>query len=85
MKSHGKSALAALLVLVTLSPVNGAAGQGRNQQRPARDQQRQDRDQQRQGRGQQNGSESRIRRGFAIAPVPLDMNGKNRALVGLGS
>jgi hypothetical protein len=29
--------------------------------------------------------ESRIQRGFAIAPVPLDLRGKNRALVGLGS
>ena len=29
--------------------------------------------------------ESRIRRGFAIAPVPLNLHGKNRALVGLGS
>jgi hypothetical protein len=29
--------------------------------------------------------ESRIRRGFEITPVPLDLRGKNRALVGLGS
>ncbi len=29
--------------------------------------------------------ESRIQRGFAIAPVPLTLQGKNRALVGLGS
>lgn len=29
--------------------------------------------------------ESRIRRGFDIAPVPLKLEGKNRALVGLGS
>jgi hypothetical protein len=28
---------------------------------------------------------NRIRQGFAIAPVPLDLKGKNRALVGLGS
>jgi len=28
---------------------------------------------------------SRIERGFAIAPVPLNLEGKNRALVGLGS
>lgn len=28
---------------------------------------------------------SKIQRGFAISPVPLDLNGKNRALVGLGS
>ena len=31
------------------------------------------------------GQESQIRRGFEIAPVPLNLNGKNRALVGLGS
>ena len=29
--------------------------------------------------------ESKIQRGFAIAPVRLDLTGKNRALVGLGS
>src|SRR5215469_14321857 len=29
--------------------------------------------------------ESRIEIGFAIAPVPLNLEGKNRALVGLGS
>lgn len=29
--------------------------------------------------------ESRIKRGFEIAPVPLNLRGKNRALVGLGS
>ena len=29
--------------------------------------------------------DSRIRRGFEIAPVPLNLEGKNRALVGLGS
>jgi hypothetical protein len=29
--------------------------------------------------------ESKIRRGFEIAPVPLDLEGKNRSLVGLGS
>ena len=32
-----------------------------------------------------NGDESRIQRGFAIAPVTLNLTGKNRALVGLGS
>ncbi len=31
------------------------------------------------------GSESRIRQGLAIAPVPLNLRGKNKALVGLGS
>jgi hypothetical protein len=30
-------------------------------------------------------SESRIRQGYSIAPVPLDLQGKNRALIGLGS
>jgi hypothetical protein len=29
--------------------------------------------------------ESQIKRGFEIAPVPLKLAGKNRALVGLGS
>jgi len=38
------------------------------------------------GRAQgQGGEESQIRQGFAITPVPLDLRGKNRALVGLGS
>jgi len=32
-----------------------------------------------------DGDESKIQQGFAIAPVPLDLRGKNRALVGLGS
>jgi len=32
-----------------------------------------------------NDSESQIQRGFQISPVPLDLKGKNRALVGLGS
>ena len=34
---------------------------------------------------EEGGEESQIRRGFAIAPVPLNLRGKNRALVGLGS
>jgi hypothetical protein len=36
---------------------------------------------------QNNGDDrnSRIERGFAMAPVPLNLEGKNRALVGLGS
>jgi cytochrome c553 len=33
----------------------------------------------------QNDHESRIRRGLEITPVPLKLEGKNRALVGLGS
>jgi hypothetical protein len=32
-----------------------------------------------------NNDESKIQQGFAIAPVPLNLAGKNRALVGLGS
>lgn len=32
-----------------------------------------------------NDDESLIQRGFEIAPVPLNLKGKNRALVGLGS
>jgi len=31
------------------------------------------------------GGQSRVQRGFALAPVPLDLRGKNRDLVGLGS
>ena len=34
---------------------------------------------------QDSASGSRVRIGFEIAPVPLDLRGKNRALVGLGS
>ena len=33
----------------------------------------------------ENNNESRIQQGFRIAPVPLNLAGKNRALVGLGS
>lgn len=32
-----------------------------------------------------SGEEARVQRGFEIAPVPLDLVGKNRSLVGLGS
>ncbi len=32
-----------------------------------------------------DGEESKIQQGFAIAPVDLNLSGKNRALVGLGS
>ncbi len=42
-----------------------------------------DRDDGDEGRGR--GDLSRIRRGFAIAPVPLNLEGKDCALVGLGS
>jgi hypothetical protein len=37
------------------------------------------------GKGDDDSSESQIKRGFEIAPVPLNLAGKNRALVGLGS
>ena len=33
----------------------------------------------------QDESDSRVQQGLAISPVPLDLHGKNRALVGLGS
>jgi hypothetical protein len=35
--------------------------------------------------GDSAGDESKIQQGFAIAPVPLNLAGKNRALVGMGS
>jgi hypothetical protein len=35
--------------------------------------------------GQGDGGESEVQRGFQIAPVPLNLAGKNRSLVGLGS
>ncbi len=38
-----------------------------------------------QGGDNEGHSDSRIKRGFEIAPVPLNLEGKNRALVGLGS
>src|SRR6476646_9095922 len=34
---------------------------------------------------QGNGGESEVQRGFQIAPVPLNLAGRNRGLVGLGS
>ena len=37
------------------------------------------------GDGDDDSSDSRIQRGFDIAPVHLNLDGKNRALVGLGS
>ncbi|WP_242342115.1 cytochrome C [Anaeromyxobacter terrae] len=37
------------------------------------------------GAGNGDGGDSRIQRGFAIAPVELNLEGKNRGLVGLGS
>ena len=38
-----------------------------------------------QGTHDDDGDGSRVQQGFAIAPVPLNLRGKNRALVGLGS
>jgi hypothetical protein len=41
-----------------------------------------------QGRGDEGrgrGDESRVQEGFRISPVPLDVHGRNHALVGLGS
>jgi hypothetical protein len=35
--------------------------------------------------GPPSGDESQIQQGLAISPVPLDLRGKNRALVGMGS
>jgi hypothetical protein len=35
--------------------------------------------------GSDDDNESKIQRGFAIAPVHLNLNGKNRELVGMGS
>ena len=37
------------------------------------------------GKASGDESESKIQRGFAVAPVKLNLTGKNRALVGLGS
>ena len=37
------------------------------------------------GNDQGNDNQSRIQRGYEINPVPLNLKGKNRALVGLGS
>lgn len=37
------------------------------------------------GEDDRDNNESKIQRGFDIAPVPLNLQGKNRALVGLGS
>jgi len=40
------------------------------------------------GNGEERGNDesgSRVKRGFEIAPVPLNLHGKNRSLVGLGS
>ena len=36
-------------------------------------------------RGEEQDTEGRVRRGFALSPVPLNLEGRDRALVGLGS
>ncbi len=38
-----------------------------------------------QAQGDENDGESKVERGLAIAPVPLNLKGRNRELVGLGS
>ena len=65
------AALLAAMLGITLLPVSSAPGRAQGQQGQ---------------QGQQdNDSASQIQQGFAIAPVPLDLRGKNRALVGKGS
>ena len=64
----------AAMVVFTLLPVSGGPGQAKGHQGQQGHQGRQDDD-----------SESKVQQGFAIAPVPLDLRGKNRALVGKGS
>ena len=66
--------LAAVLVF-TLSPVSGAPGQARD---------REDHSERRE-RIQLKAERDRVEQGLAIAPVPLNLHGKNRALVGIGS
>ena len=68
--------LAAILVFA-LSPVSGAPGQGKGHQD---DSESRDRD-----RTGPRAERERVRQGFAIAPVPLNLRGKNRTLVGIGS
>ncbi len=72
--------LAALTLAATLPrsiPVQVAHGKDTNQGEEANEVEKE--------KGEKKGDEGRIKRGFAIAPVPLDLKGKNRALVGLGS
>jgi len=64
----------AVMVVFTLLPVSGGPGQAKGHQGQQGHQGRQDDD-----------SESKVQQGFSIAPVPLDLRGKNRALVGKGS
>lgn len=64
------AALAALVLMGSLGSISGAH---------AEDGDRNDE------HGEGGADAARIRRGFEIAPVPLNLQGKNRALVGLGS
>ncbi len=61
--------LASLLAVVLLLPLVHARGDGADEGR----------------RDEDRSSESRVRRGFDISPVPLNLEGKDRELVGLGS
>ena len=72
MKRPGLVFLAAALVLLYIGTMLVRSPQVRAQN---------DNNQGNQG----NDDESKIKQGFAIAPVPLNLEGKNRALVGLGS
>ena len=65
-------AAAAYLFLIGDRPTLAANQQGDQQQGASGDQ-------------QQNSTDARVQIGLDAAPVPLNMNGKNRALVGLGS
>ncbi len=70
---------AALLVSIAAGPrllADGANGDDRKQDR------KEDRDDR--GQGHDN-DDPRIKRGFDISPVPLNLRGRNRELVGLGS
>lgn len=68
--------LALTLVVATGSK---AVGTIQSRDRQANSNHRDDRD------DRDDGDEARIRIGYAIAPVPLNLRGKNGALVGLGS
>lgn len=69
LKTLASGAAIVALGIIIASPRGQASGEDRD---------RRDRD-------ARNDDESRIRRGFEIAPVPLNMEGKNPELVGLGS
>ena len=72
MKQRSVRPVAAALAVgavMAFAPVASFAG---NQNNPGND-------------DQGNNDQSRIQRGYQINPVPLNLKGKNRALVGLGS